>query len=171
MLIRRAELEDAPQIAEVHVSTWQTAYAGIVPDETLASLSLEARTAQWQRSINNDRNLNEVALVGEEIVGFAVSGPERDQVMQYDSEIYALYILQAHQGKGIGKALVQSAMKELRDRGFQTMLIWVLEDNRPARAFYERMGGVLIEETLTFHVGGIELAEIAYGYDLDNIPG
>jgi hypothetical protein len=43
MIIRDAELRDARGIAEVHVRSWQTAYAGIVPDEDLAQLSVDER--------------------------------------------------------------------------------------------------------------------------------
>ena len=44
-LIRPATLEDAPAIARVHVDTWRTTYAGIVPDEHLAKLSYERSQA------------------------------------------------------------------------------------------------------------------------------
>ena len=43
MIIRDAELRDARGIAEVHVRSWQAAYAGIVPDEDLAQLSVDER--------------------------------------------------------------------------------------------------------------------------------
>ena len=169
MLIRRAVMDDAPAIARVQVDTWRTAYAGIMPDSVLDGMQYKTRAAQWHQNMSSERTFHEVALFNEEIVGFAASGPERDQVDRYDCEIYALYVLQEHQGKGIGKALVQSAMKELKDRGFKTMLIWVLEANHSARAFYERMGGVQIENTLILRVGGTELTEIAYGYNLSDL--
>ena len=47
--IRRARPEDAGAIAAVHVAAWREAYAGLVPAEALAALSVEARTAFWRR--------------------------------------------------------------------------------------------------------------------------
>lgn len=41
MLTRKAALEDAPGIANVHVDSWRSTYKGIVPDTYLASLSYE----------------------------------------------------------------------------------------------------------------------------------
>ena len=41
MIVRDAELRDARGIAEVHVRSWQAAYAGIIPDEELARLSVD----------------------------------------------------------------------------------------------------------------------------------
>ncbi len=39
MIIREARTEDIAGIAKVHVDTWQTTYAGIVPDEHLANMT------------------------------------------------------------------------------------------------------------------------------------
>lgn len=35
--IREAVYDDIPAISQVHVDTWRSTYAGIVPDEVLAS--------------------------------------------------------------------------------------------------------------------------------------
>ena len=48
MTIREAELCDARGIAEVHVRSWQAVYAGIVPDEDLARLSVDQRHEFWR---------------------------------------------------------------------------------------------------------------------------
>ena len=43
------------------------------------------------------------------------------------------------------------------------MLLWVLEDNRPARRFYESLGGVRVgRKTVT--IGGATLQEVSYGW-------
>ena len=43
------------------------------------------------------------------------------------------------------------------------MLVWVLEDNRPACMFYESLGGARVERK-TVTIGGAALAETAYGW-------
>src|SRR5712691_2679399 len=50
MQITPATLEDARQVAEIHVTTWQSAYQGILPAEYLASLSVEKHEAMWRES-------------------------------------------------------------------------------------------------------------------------
>jgi len=54
-----------------------------------------------------------------------------------------LYIAPAHQGIGIGDALLQRA-KELRPDG---LMLWTFERNHRARAFYEKRGFVAVEFT------------------------
>ena len=43
MLIREASPTDAAAIARVHVDSWRTTYAGIVPADYLANLSYTRR--------------------------------------------------------------------------------------------------------------------------------
>jgi hypothetical protein len=47
MIIRSARVEDAAAIAEVHVETWRTTYAGMLPDNFLLNLSEEKYEARW----------------------------------------------------------------------------------------------------------------------------
>ena len=49
MPIREAESSDVKSMAKIHVQTWQTTYAGIVPSEYLFSLSYPARESWWRQ--------------------------------------------------------------------------------------------------------------------------
>jgi hypothetical protein len=51
MHIREATEADVAGIAKIHVDTWRTNYAGIVPDEHLAGLSYEGCEASWRRRL------------------------------------------------------------------------------------------------------------------------
>lgn len=54
-----------------------------------------------------------------------------------------LYVDPAHQGDGVGSALLELAMS-LRPGGFE---LWVFASNAPARAFYARHGLIELETT------------------------
>ncbi len=53
--IRAARLEDAGAIAHVHVESWRTTYAGIVPDAYLAGLDEILRTRLWHEWLTGQR--------------------------------------------------------------------------------------------------------------------
>ena len=56
-------------------------------------------------------------------------------------------------------------------RGFNSMILWVLEANHPARRFYEAMGGILCGSRQE-QIAGACLAEVAYGWtDLNGLIG
>ncbi|MEX2144716.1 MAG: GNAT family N-acetyltransferase, partial [Anaerolineales bacterium] len=155
---------DAEAIARVHVHSWQTTYKGLVPDLFLADLSVERRTMQWREALAQQQTnyLFVAETETEGTVGFVASGPEREGRRGYSGEIYAIYLLEQSQGQGIGRMLFETAMLDLKKRGHDSMLIWVLSGN-PASGFYERMGGVFIAEK-DIEIGGAVLQEMAYGW-------
>jgi GNAT superfamily N-acetyltransferase len=163
--IRPGQLADAEGIARVHVESWRTTYKGIMPDDVLANLSIEERAATRRQQLSNpeSRSIAYVAEADGQIIGFVIGGPERTGHAVYTAEIYAIYLLQAYQGRGIGRALVQAVVGWLLDKGYTAMLIWVAAKN-PATNFYAALGGQPFDSK-TESFGGGEIEEIAYGYD------
>lgn len=51
-----------------------------------------------------------------------------------------LYVSPARRGQGLGRALMEAALREARDRGADTMDIGVDEPDRVARHLYESLG-------------------------------
>lgn len=98
-----------------------------------------------------------------DIVGFANAGPEREGDRAYRGELYAIYILEEYQRTGLGRRLFSSVTRRLLSDGFNSMLLWVLEDNRPACRFYESLGGERVgRKPIT--IGGADLVGVAYGW-------
>ncbi|WP_322807079.1 GNAT family N-acetyltransferase [Thermanaerothrix sp.] len=163
--IRPATPKDAQGIAWVHVDTWRAAYAGLIPANVLAQLSVEHDAQQIRAWIAQPRagSFWWVAEKMGSIVGFASGGPERSGDEIYRGEIYALYVLPAFQRQGIGRQLVVASVQSLLQSGLTSMLIWVLAENHPARAFYARLGGQPVREQM-ITIGGTSLREIGYGW-------
>ena len=164
--IRPARLEDVPGIAKVHVDSWRTTYKGLIADEFLAALSYEGRAQIWKKDLSDPEN-NSILYVAETrpdgIVGFVSAGPARSDDQYYQGELYAIYLLQQAQSQGIGRKMVNIAMRELSKRGFSSMLLWVLKDNLPSRKFYEAVGGEYLREK-PIEIGSQDLIEVAYGW-------
>ena len=92
MLIREASPTDAAAIARVHVDSWRTTYAGIVPADYLADLSYARREQSWHDLLSTpipSRCVYVAAQDTGEIVGFASGGPERSGNAIYRGELYA----------------------------------------------------------------------------------
>ena len=161
-VVRRAELEDAAGIAHVQVESWGTTYTGIVPDAFLSSMNREVQTQRWQSLLAGDANLAFVAEDETGIFGFASGGSIREAVLEYDAELYAIYLLLQRQKQGIGRILISNLASGLRARGFQSMLLWVLEAN-PSVSFYKCLGGIPVTQKL-IQLGGVDLPELAFGW-------
>src|SRR5487761_404707 len=143
-MVRPAELDDSAEIARVHVATWRSAYRGLLPDDFLASLSEAHYAERWRRVIGE--GMSRVFVVDEAgaVAGFASGGRERAGEVGYAGELYALYVLEEAQRRGHGRELVRAVAGALRDLRLPDMIVWVLRDNSPARAFYERLGGTYV---------------------------
>jgi GNAT superfamily N-acetyltransferase len=161
-IIRLALAADAPAIARVHVDSWRTTYRDIVPEEHLAKLSYEKREELWNRVITDPRQFTFVAEAVGRIVGFASGGRNRGGEADYLGELYAVYLLQAQQQRGLGRRLTLGVARELEKVGMPTMLVWVLRET-PACEFYLKLGGKAVASKLTI-IGDKTLEEVAYGW-------
>jgi ribosomal protein S18 acetylase RimI-like enzyme len=138
--IVRPSLADAQCLAEVHVSTWQDAYQGMIPDAELAALTPAWRLPMWRRVLGEHPERALAARVADELVGFALFGACREDAVL--GELFALYVLPAHQGTGCGRALAQGALAGLAAAGHRDAVLWVAAGNARAIRFYERGGWV-----------------------------
>jgi ribosomal protein S18 acetylase RimI-like enzyme len=80
----------------------------------------------------------------------------------YSGQVYAIYLLESWQGQGIGRQLTITLVRQLIQRGFTSLLIWVMADN-PSRRFYEALGGQRVRERREM-AGGVEVMDVAYGW-------
>jgi RimJ/RimL family protein N-acetyltransferase len=150
--VRPATLGDSERIADIHVRTWQAAYAGVMPQDFLDRLDVDARTAMWRRAIDGGTPPGAIFLaeVDGEVVGFIAVGRYRRSEGGPDpavGEVFAIYVDAEHWSTRAGHALMRAAVDHLADHGVAEIRLWVLADNPRARRFYERFGYVADGET------------------------
>ena len=141
VVIRVAGPGDAAALGRVHVAAWRATYTALLGAESVESVSEERRVAQWERALG-DASPQSVFVAEDDgrIVGFASSGPSAHRMEPFDAELYTLYLLEEAQGRGVGTRLLNANVTRLLQRGYSAMLVWVLESNARAIAFYERFG-------------------------------
>jgi ribosomal protein S18 acetylase RimI-like enzyme len=163
LLIRKARPEDAADVAQVYIDSWQDTYPGVLPGALLRAMTPKGQTVRWQTAIRAEGH--ETVLVadsGHGIVGMTSFGPVRDGGLGFDGEIYTLYVDPAYFSQGIGRALLEAAFAALSRSGFVSCAIWAHARNH-ARFFYEAMGGRRIAGRTT-QLMGEPCPEIAYGW-------
>lgn len=119
----------------VHWQMWSEAYDEILPAEFQEQMTLDKCWFYSQKYPENTL----IALDDAKVIGFVSYGDFRDSATIV-GEIFALYVLKDYYGKGVGQQLMQAAFAALD--GYQEIILWVLEDNKRAIAFYEKMGFV-----------------------------
>jgi GNAT superfamily N-acetyltransferase len=139
---------DARAIAQIHVTGWQTAYRDLLPARYLASLDAAEAGPRWLQRVQTQARLRPPAcdlwVIEEQgaVAGFMLLGPCRDgeDMAGFAGEVLMLYVHPKRLGAGLGGKLLAHAFDLLAERGYYWVVVWVLEGNRRAQQFYQRMG-------------------------------
>jgi GNAT superfamily N-acetyltransferase len=139
VVLRPAVADDAEAGADLHLACWRESYGPLVGPDLLEQRLQERE--RWVRAWHGQLAQGPprtMAVAGDELVGFAVTGPSRDGTKQSGSaapyELYAVYTRRVWWGTGLGQALLDAVLPD------GPTSLWVLEANQRAQAFYRRNG-------------------------------
>ena len=168
MTIRTATLEDVKDIATIHVKAWQAAYKGLIPQSYLDNLSITKRDRAWQNILTSAKTHTIVQEINGLVVGFANFGNtrDRDRDSTVTGEITSIYLNPEHWRKGLGTALFEFILRDMKNRGFTQITLWVLDRNQSACSFYEKMGFKPDGATKIDIRENFELRELRYSINL-----
>ena len=148
--IRAAERTDADGITDVQVASWRAGYAHVFPDSVHYADDFDAaRRTFWNGWRFSPGHRLAVAVEPtdgdtptERVIGFSSYGPERERASGVTgrAELYAFYFHPDRWGSGAASVLIEHTEERFRAEGFDTAVLWVLDDNPRARRFYERHG-------------------------------
>ncbi len=163
--IRKANTGDSRGIAEVQVDSYRIAYAGSFPETYLARFSYEEQEQDWIDVLapGTDGIVLVAVSAEKQVMGYALAKIKVELYPGFDAEILALHVAQPFQGRGIGTALLKATTAKLTERGCSSVMLWTLLGN-PARRWYERLQGQLIDEK-SYQIDGWDVVEVAYGWE------
>ena len=196
--VRWGRAGDAEALAEIHVRGWQEGYAGLLPQDLLDGLRPSDRLARWSATLAASDPPRRGTLVAEldgSLAGFASVGPLRggpdaddglpapgapnepagpagDQSRRAPAgvgEVYSFYVDPAHWRRGLGTALMEAATAALRGAGYGEAILWVLEGNDAAVAFYRHTGWVLDGGRTADEIGGRIIHDLRMTHPLRTI--
>jgi len=133
--IRRAVVDDAEELAALHLQVWDEAYTGLIDQALLderRARPVEDRVAVWRNRLSGFPTWVPADESGR-LLGFVQSGPGRDEDRP-GLELMALYVVAEVYGTGLGHRLLTEAI------GDEPAYLWVLDGNARAIRFYERHG-------------------------------
>ena len=138
--IRLAVPDDAPNMADVHMRSWEVAYKDIIP----AAFIKEKNTGRhelYKRVITNDNTNTYVIQHCGKIIGIMrVAPPIDDDASEDWYELHFIYLHPDYYRQGIGTRAMEFAFDIAQNLGKKIMVVWVLEDNINSVKFYEKCG-------------------------------
>lgn len=147
-IIRPAVRDDADAITDVQVASWRAGYAHVFPESVLYADDFDTTRRSFWRSwrFAPGHRIVVATVAGDdgtpEVVGFSSFGPERERARGHTGrgEVWAFYLHPDDWGSGVANELMAHVETRLLAEGFETAVLWVLDDNPRARRFYERHG-------------------------------
>jgi hypothetical protein len=116
-LVRPAVLDDAEAIAVVHHTSWVQTYSDLLPAEHWESDTVERRVQRWHERLSDGPGYLAVAVVDEQVVGFAKAGPTRRKKSVpspvRSEELWALYVLGERHGPGSVRSCSRPSYRQL----------------------------------------------------------
>jgi len=166
MLIRTALQSDCAAIAELHASSWRSAYRGALSDEYLAGDVEQDRRQLWESRLTEPPKHQHVyvAADGDRLIGFAcLYGNENAKLGSFLNNIH---VSQAAQGRGIGASLLH-ATAELCTQLYSEVGLYlsVIQSNTKAQAFYTRYGAKNVGTAVWHAPGGTDAPLLRFAWE------
>ena len=151
--VRLAVPADAPDMAEIHMRSWEAAYKDIVPEEYIREKNA-GRPAMWQKSLAEGRFSHRVIQLNGKTVGnMCVAPPQDDDLDEAYYELHGIYLHPDYYRQGIGTQAIKVAFDIARSLDKKAMTVWVFAENANSIRFYETCGFVPDGKTKILYCG------------------
>ncbi len=164
MGIRLLTKIDISRQAIIHSTSFRKAYENIIPESFLKDFTPEKREVFFRNEFEKYKDTY-IIETDNEIIGFSTIGKTRDKNEINTGEIWGIYLHPDYWEKGYGTKLLNYLIEILKKRGFNEITLWVLEENLPARKFYEK-NGFQFDGTRKKLSIGKDLIEIRYRLEI-----
>ena len=169
--IRKTEPKDVEQYVRLNTYVWRCAYKDIFPESVFVEgeKNINITIENFSKRFKNPNGISYVAEIDGKIVGIMsgsyLSGNEHFKEQGF-ADLRALYVHPDFQHLGIGKALFDAFVEEIKKKGIAKFVIGCLKENKQARKAYEKWSGKLDEYSQPFVINGVDYPEVFYTYDL-----
>lgn len=143
-IIRKATIEDAYALAKILSESWASAYKHIIPPAELArQCDPDNNFNRFRTMLQAPRGEFYIALDGDIACGEFMFCESRDEDLPGFAEIVSIYTIEQYWGRGLGCAMMKTALNKIMEFNFSDVFLWVFKENVRARKFYEKFGFAL----------------------------
>jgi ribosomal-protein-alanine N-acetyltransferase len=146
-MVEPANLRDAPRLSQLHRASFHRGWG----------------TEEFEQILIERNALAHRLRLGGSTIGFIVSRTAADE-----AEILSVAVAQKHRGHGFSRDLLRTHLGHLAGHGLKKVFLEVEENNRPARALYERAGFRVVGRRERYYkdAGGEQLNAVVMQRDL-----
>lgn len=139
--IRRVQSGDEQTLAYIQTESWKAAFCDILAGDVLEKhTDLGRAKAMYGRLLAEGKGNGYILETEGKAHCIAYWDKARDSDMADSAEIICIHSLQDNWRKGFGSRMMDRLLNDIAAAGYSKVVLWVFEENRRARGFYEAMG-------------------------------
>ena len=139
--IRKAIPGDEQVLAYIQTESWKAAFVDILSPEELERCTNLQKAEQMYHSVLRREGCNmAIEFVDGKPHCIAAWGKNRCDLGDTVGELICIHSLQNNWAKGYGSAMMEYVLAQLQQAQYESVILWVFEDNTRARKFYEKHG-------------------------------
>lgn len=137
-MIRRAGRKDASRLAEILIFAKRVTYRPIFKNDILSFNEMQVLDLALAFR-DNEHELDDIYVYDDGIIKGLIKWGN-DKSKSDCVRIHELFVDPFFQGQGIGGILINDCIHNSKELKFNKIILWVLEENKVARNFYEKHG-------------------------------
>ena len=149
--IDKVKIGDENVLAHIQTEAWKEAFSEIISKEDMEKYTDINKAKEMYSMILNEKIGNGFIL---SIDGnphcIAYFDKSRDDEFKDYAEIICIHSLASNWGNGYGSIMMKHILQQIKEAGFNKVMLWVFEENNRARKFYEKHGFILSDKTKEF---------------------
>ena len=164
--IRKARNGDEKTLAYIQTESWKSAFANIISADDLKKYTDIVKAESMYKNVLKSGSA-EISVL--EIDGkphcIAAWSKARNPEFSDSAELICIHSLCDNWGKGYGTMMINHILDEIKNSGYNSVVLWVFEKNTRARSFYEKHGFELTDNTQVSY----DAVEVMYRKELCRI--
>lgn len=146
--IRKAKNGDEKILAYIQTESWKSAFADIISAEDMGRCTdIVKAEAMYENVLKS--GYAEISILEIDCKPHCIAAWSKARNPQFSdcAELICIHSLCDKWGKGYGSMMMNHIIDEIKNSGYNSVLLWVFEKNTRARRFYEKHGFELTDNT------------------------
>lgn len=164
--IRKAKNGDEKILAYIQTESWKSAFADIISAEDMGRCTdIVKAEAMYENVLKSGYAEMSILEIDGKPHCIAAWSKARNPQFSDCVELICIHSLSKNQGKGFGSMMMNHIIDEIKNSGYNSVLLWVFEKNTRGRRFYEKHGFELTDNAQISY----DAVEVMYRKDLCRI--
>lgn len=133
--MRRASGSDVDAVARIYIDSWNLGFGDLMGRCT----DSPERRDRWRQDLDDSTMVWTVAERSGQVAGFSGVGPSRDPVDPALGELQTIAVDPPSWRRGVGRALMDEALRHLR-RSYESAILWTVTGYERGHAFSRATG-------------------------------